>query len=334
MHPWSESPGILEETKRVARILDIVARINSRPKVWTRKALAQAFEISERRIQHDLDIIRHRLRLPLCWTPKGYYFADIQMLPAVTFAFGEAVALLLAAAVGRATAGVDSAELAAALSRLTAVFPAELRALVEGFASPHGAIANEHRQRLLEVLHQAVATRTTVRLRYATASRDGEESEREVDPYAIVPYVRSFHLVGYCHLRREVRIFKVDRIRDLRLTGHHFILPLDFDLATYLGEGWGLMRGVAREAETVEILFSPLAGRWVAEEQWHPNQKVTWRDDGGMVFSLKVGVTPPFVRWVLNYGPEAKVLRPAWLAEEVRRQAAATAARYAGEEGE
>ncbi len=117
----------LEETKRVARILDIVARINARPKVWTRRALSEVFEISERRIQQDFDIIIHRLHLPLRHCRQGYYFAEPCALPSVVFAFNEAVALLLAASVGRSTAGVDSAELAAALSRLASIFPPELR---------------------------------------------------------------------------------------------------------------------------------------------------------------------------------------------------------------
>jgi predicted DNA-binding transcriptional regulator YafY len=326
---WTDSPGILEETKRVARVLDIIARVSARPRVWTRRALAQAFEISERRLQEDLDIIVHRLRLPLAHCRSGYYFTDTKPLPAVTFAFGEAVALLLAASVGRATAGVDSAELAAALSRLEGLFPVELRRLLAAFGNGGPADEqSERRQRVLEVLHEAIATRTSVRMRYATASRQGAQSEREVDPYVLVPYLRSFHLVAYCHLRGEVRIFKTDRIDAPRLTARRFTLPADFDLATYLGDSWGLMRGAAREPETVRIRFSALAGRWVAEEQWQPDQKVDWQPDGTMLLTLRVGVTPAFIRWLLYYGPEARVLQPAWLAEEVRRQALATLQTY------
>ncbi len=324
-----ESPLILEETKRVARLLDIIARISARPKVWTRRALAQAFEISERRLQEDLDIIVHRLHLPLAHCRSGYYFRHTTPLPAVTFAFGEAVALLLAAGVGRTTAGVDSAELAAALARLEHAFPPELRRLLAHFTTaPAPAVRDDHRRRVLELLHEAVATHTTVRMQYATASRQDALSEREVDPYALVPYMRSFHLVAYCHTRQEVRIFKVDRIRELRLTGRPFAPPSDFDLEAYLGESWGLMRGAARAPELVQIRFSPLAGRWVAEEQWQPNQKAEWQPDGTLILTLTVGVTPAFIHWLLSYGPEATVLSPAWLAAEVRAQALATAARY------
>ncbi len=267
MSAIADSPLILAETKRVARLLDIIARISARPKVWTRRALAQAFEISERRLQEDLDIIVHRLRLPLAHCRSGYFFRQATPLPAVTFAFGEAVALLLAAGVGRTTAGVDSAELATALARLEHAFPPELRHLLSHFTSlPTATGQDDHRRQMLELLHEAVATHATVRMRYATASRQDALSEREVDPYALVPYVRSFHLIGFCHTRQEVRIFKVDRIRELHLTGQRFTPPNDFDVAAYLGESWGLMRGAARPPEPVQIRFSPLAGRWVWQQ--------------------------------------------------------------------
>lgn len=321
--------GVLEETKRVARLLDMVARISARPKMWTRRSLAQAFEISERRIQQDLDILVRRLGLPIRHSRSGYYLAEQRALPAVTFAFGEAVALLLSASVGRATAGVGTAELAAALARLKDVFPPEFRRLLDTLELGAGDPGpGDQRRRALELLQEAVATRATVRLRYATASRADAESERLVDPYALVPYVRSFHLVGYCHSRQEVRIFKVDRIRDLRLTAQRFVVPEDFDLGAYLSEGWGLMRGVARAPETVRVRFSARAGRWVSEERWHRGQKAEWQPDGSLLFTLRVGITPPLVRWILYYGAEAQVLEPAWLAEEVKREARALLESY------
>ena len=328
MQLYSSDPPILEETKRVARLLDIIVRISTRPKIWTRRALAQAFEISERRIQEDLDILIHRLHLPVGHCRTGYYLEDRPALPAVTLAFGEAVALLLAVSVGHSTAGVDSAELAAAFTRLADALPKDLRPLVHALHSPNRLGEDAHRQQVLELLQEAVATHATVRMRYATASRGSAETERAVDPYALIPYVRSFHLIGFCHQRQEVRIFKADRILDLCLTGERFERPESFDVDEYLGEAWGLMRGVARAPEPVAIRFSPRAGRWVAEERWHPGQKAEWQADGSLIFSLRVGVTPAFVRWVLYYGPEAEVLQPDWLADAVRKEALATASLY------
>lgn len=328
---WQEGAKAAE-TKRVARLLDIIARISARPKFWTRHALAQTFEISERQVQEDLAILKHGLLLPIEHCKQGYYFTRPQVLPSVTFAFGEAMALLLAAQVGQAMAGVDGAQLAAALSRLQDAFSPALRRLVQPLCAAL-PVETGRRPETLELLQEAIATHTTVEMRYATASRQGEESERAVDPYALVPYVRSFHLVAYCHQRGEVRIFKADRIGALRLTTRHFEPPADFDLRAYLSEGWGLMRGAAGAPEEVRIRFVARAGRWVAEEKWHPGQTVEWQPDGSLIFALRVGITPALVRWVLYYGAEATVLQPAWLADEVRREAAQVAQAYDGDDG-
>ncbi len=318
-----------EETRRIARVLRIISSISARPRYWTRRALAAEHEVSERRIQSDLQLIQQGLRFPLAHSRQGYYFLETRALPAVNFAFGEAVALLLAASVGRATAGVDSAELAAGLARLNTAFPAELRPLLNSVSQPPEEWgANEHRRRLLEQIQTAIATKERLLLGYRTASRGGELTWRQVDPYALVPYVRSFHLVGYCHLRKEVRIFKVDRIAKLEPTGKRFELPEDFDLAEYMGASWGLLRGGDAKTERVRVRFSARTGRWVSEERWHATQKTEWQPDGTLIFSVQIGITPDFVRWLLYYADEARVLEPAWLAEEVARQAATVVASY------
>ncbi len=63
------------EERRIARILEIIILIAEQPETWTRAELAQRYEVSERMIQKDLDIIRRVLELTLCRVrPAGYYF--------------------------------------------------------------------------------------------------------------------------------------------------------------------------------------------------------------------------------------------------------------------
>lgn len=113
--PAGPSTGHEQEIRRTARILDLIQRIAVRPHQWKRNALAADFEISERQVQKDLDIVRHRLRLPLQHDRQGYYFTRIPQLPAVTYSFSEALALLLAVQSARQVSGIASAELAAAV---------------------------------------------------------------------------------------------------------------------------------------------------------------------------------------------------------------------------
>jgi len=251
----------------------------------------------------------------------GYYFERLPHLPTATYSFSEALALLTAARAAQAIPGMNSAELAAAVARLESIFPDEFRPLVHEATEklPRRAV-KAHRQDMLSVLHRALIERRQVKILYATGSRDGETSERTVEPYHIMPYGRSWHLIAFDHRREEVLQFKVDRVKEVELLDTLYSIAADFDVNAYLGDAWGLMRGAATAAETVVLLFEPEAGRWVAEEQWHHSQQSETLPDGCVRVTFHVGVTPEMVSWLLYYGPRVRVVEPRWLAERVREE--------------
>ncbi len=311
----------LPETTRIARVLDIVWHINAAPRYWTRKRLADKFEVSERSITSDLELIKHRLNFDLANDRgKGYYFSKVPQLPSVSYSVAEALALILAARAARQFAGVPQRDLSLAITRLSSVIPGELRAMVEQIASDGVGESDPHREDILSRCSQAISAEHSLNVVYAAASANGQETERRIDPYAIFPYDRSWHVVGYCHLREGVRVFKVDRIRSLAQTGSSFDRPPDFDLEEFLSTGWGLMRGLHLPVEEVVLRFRPPASRWVAEERWHATQHVTYLPDGRVEFRVTIQVTPEFQRWVFRYGRDVEVISPRslreWMADE------------------
>lgn len=315
-----------EETKRVARILEMVQLITTSPRRYLRRDLAARFAISERMIQKDLEIIRHGLKLSLARSPAGYYFEKTPRLPVLQFTFAEALALLLAVQAARQVSGIGSAELVAALGRLEALFPREFAPLLRQTVKPPVLTAQrEHRQQMLVVLNRALLEGRKVQMIYETHSRGGEANERVVHPYHLMPYVRSWQLIAYCEWREAVLMFKIDRIRQATLLDERYRVPEDFDLASYLGPAWGIMRGEASEAVDVVLRFTPEAGRRVAEELWHSSQQVEKQLGGSILFRVHVAVTPEFMNWLLYYGSRVEVLEPPslrqQLAEEHRRAA-------------
>lgn len=316
--------GRLDETRRVARLLDIAWRIAAAPRHWSRRSLARVHDVSERRITSDLTILRHGLHWEIrADRSAGYYFDPVPQIPGVQFSLPEALALLLAVRASIALPGVASADLAAAIARLAALLPAGLQSLAtlpESPASP--------REQTLRALQLALGQRQRLHLTYAAASHDGAVTERDIDPYAVYPYGRSWHCLGYCHLRQDIRDFKVDRMLALAPLPVPYTIPVDFDLADYLGAGWGLMRDTGDPVEDVILRFSPLAGRWVREERWHPSQTVSDEPDGHMRFHVRIPITPEFRRWVFRYGTEVEVLAPPALRSWMREEARTVMARY------
>lgn len=290
------------------------------PRRYLRRDLAERFEISERMIQKDFEVVRHGLKLPLRHSRDGYYFEEMPRLPALQHTFPEALALLLAVQAARKISGLGSAELAAAIARLEALFPPEFTPLLRQMVNrPVATVRREHRQQMLMLLNQALLERRPVRIVYETRSRGGAVSERVVRPYHIMPYVRSWQLIAYCELRDAIRMFKVDRIQEAALLDEcHYSIPTDFDVDEYMGSSWGAMRSGSGDPVDVVLRFGAQAGQWVAEEYWHPSQKTEELPDGRVLFKLCIAaITPEFVNWVLYYGSRVEVLEPEELRERV-----------------
>jgi predicted DNA-binding transcriptional regulator YafY len=100
-------------------------------------------------------------------------------------------------------------------------------------------------------LQEAIEKRRTVQMRYFTASRN-VTTRREVDPYHLHYAAGALYLVAYCHRRRDVLLFAVDRIRSLTNTDHPYQMPLGFDIKAYVRDALVIMRG---RPITVELLF-------------------------------------------------------------------------------
>ncbi|MDQ3548070.1 MAG: WYL domain-containing protein [Chloroflexota bacterium] len=313
----------LPETTRIARVLDIVWHIHAAPRYWTRKRLAGKFEVSERSITSDFDIIKHRLKFDLKNDRgNGYYFATVPQLPSVSYSISEALALILAARAARQFSGVPQRELSMAITRLSSVIPGELRAMVEQLSNDGPGESDPHREEILSRCSQSISAAHSIDLVYAAASADGAETERRIDPYAVFTYDRSWHVVGFCHLREDVRMFKVDRIRSAAQSGISFARKPGFDLEALLSIGWGLMRGLNLPVEDVVLRFKPPASRWIAEERWHDSQQVIALPDGRIEFRVTIQVTPEFQSWVFRYGRDVEIVAPNtlrdWMAGEAR----------------
>lgn len=308
-----------DQIRRTARVLEIIQQIAVAPGRWSRKALAQRHEISERMLQKDLYLIRYRLGLDLEHDGETYSFARLPHLPTLTYTFGEALALVTAVRAAQTVPGINSADLAAAVARLESIFPSELRPLLREATEHLPAQATRaDRGAMLTLLHRALIERRQVRMTYLTSSRDGDINERVVEPYHIMPYMHFWYLVAYDHRRGAVLDFKLDRILEARLLDEMYTIPATFDIDEYLGDNWGIMRDAGPPAEPVTLLFTPEAARWVIDKQWHKSQRVETLPDGQVRVEFFVSATPEMVRWLSYYGAEVWVERPAWLRERVR----------------
>ena len=168
----------------------------------------------------------------------------------------------------------------------------------------------------LDTLQAALRERCSVEAAYHSFGRN-VLTRRRLDPLHLWYQQGGVYLAAYCHQRREVRTFAVERFRALRLTSDRFEPPVGFDLERYLTGGFGLFRG---KPARVRLRFSREVARFVAEREWHPTQVLAPLLSGELEVVLRAPVCPELRRWILGYGKEVEVLEPAALREEIRQE--------------
>lgn len=214
------------------------------------------------------------------------------------------------------------AALNSAMQKITAAIPPGgndfIQRLDQWFSvglGPHKRYA-AHRQ-TIDRLTEALTHRRTVQMRYYSASRNAH-TRREVDPYRLRYVDGGLYLIAYCHWRKDVRLFAVERIRSLTVTDHPYQMPLHFDLEAYVEDALVVMRGKRIE---VELLFDKATAAWVKDRTWHPSQSTKLQKDGRLRMTLTVADSRELVGWVLSFGSGVRVIRPESLKEAVLEEA-------------
>lgn len=173
----------------------------------------------------------------------------------------------------------------------------------------------------IDLLTKAITRGRTVQMRYFSASRQAT-TRREVDPYRLRYIDGGLYLIGYCHWRKDVRMFAVERIRSCTLTDHPYQMPLDGDVEAYIESALIVMRGKRIE---VELLFDKATAAWVRDRIWHPSQQLTQLKDGRLRMALTVADTRELLGWILSFGNGVRVVKPESLKAAVREEAQAIA---------
>jgi proteasome accessory factor B len=262
--------------------------------------------------------------------PAGYHIdRDEFYLPDLKLAPEDLALLYLAGSAALAKRDFPYArDLAHALNKLSfaarAPGASEAAALAARHLSQEAPPAPESPR--IEELSRAIALKKRVHVAYLGAERR-ERTERDVDPYGLFQRGGAWFLVGWCHLRQDVRTFHLSRIESLSVNAAAPRTP-DFkprpgaslaDLATR--EAWEYAKHAPVRCRV--RLDPPVPAEVIAS--FGPRARVT--DEGGSTL-VEVEATngEGLLRHVLSLGDRAELLAPRTLREQARRVLGALAA--------
>ena len=199
---------------RIDRLYALVEELRAAgPRGRTARQLAEHFELSVRTIERDLSALG-QAGVPLATKQgrTGGYTLDRSMsLPPLNFTPREAAAV--AVALSRSEHVLFARDARSALQKIVAAMPEraleearataeKVRLLVQPAPDPDAEIA--------ETIWRAVRDNQVLRIHYIDVG--GLETEREVEPQHVVVGPNGSYLTAWCHLRRDDRVFRLDRI--------------------------------------------------------------------------------------------------------------------------
>jgi predicted DNA-binding transcriptional regulator YafY len=222
--------------------------------------LARRLEVGERTVRRYVAMLQE-MGVPV-EAERGRYGAYALRpgfkLPPMMFTDEEALALALGLLSARRL-GLSGAAPAVegAQAKLERAMPEGLRERVRTFEEvvvPAAAPARLPTGEVVVTLSAAVRERRRVWMRYR--SGDSGETQRAVDPYAVVQGDAFWYTFGYCHLREGRRLFRLDRVLSVERLDESFELPPGFDTPQGV---LGALAEMQEDRWSVEVLLETTA---------------------------------------------------------------------------
>ena len=162
----------------------------------------------------------------------------------------------------------------------------------------------------------AMKTDATLRITYQSYWRD-ESSTFELEPYCVKLFKQRWYLVGRSPHYDQIRIYALDRILSLEITGKTFKMPKKFDGGEFFKDFYGIIAHENAKVETVKLKVNAGQANYLRSLPLHPSQKEVERDEGYSIFELQLCPKFDFQQEILSQTPEIEVLSPEWLREEI-----------------
>ena len=307
-------------------------------------ALQSELGVSPATLKRDLQYLRDRLSAPIVYDAfsNGYRFSAAPTgaasntrheLPGLWFSENEIHAMLTMHQLlaGLDDDGVLARHLQPLMEKLQGMLGTdestarELMRRVKVIGTARRRVPSKH----FELLGSALLQRRRLKLRYFKRS-DRSTSEREVSPQRLVNYRNTWYLDAWCHASDGLRRFALDAIREADLLEAKAKNVALRELEAELDAGYGIYGGGGAKVKWATLVFSAEAAQWVANEEWHPQQKARFLPDGR--YELQVPYSDPteLAMDILRHGDSVLVTGDKALAAMIAQRLRSAAARYPG----
>lgn len=182
----------------------------------------------------------------------------------------------------------------------------------------------------VQLLHEAVQEHQFITFQYGRYGTDlqfnlsNEGNDYFVKPLGLVWNNDRYYLVGYFMPEEEVRQYRVDRMRSVRVLEERFIPDPYFNLKAYLSKMFHMFGGemISLEVEFEDKLIN------VVIDRFGTDANIQDQKNGTFLLKSQVAMSEGLVRWLFRWGSDAQVLHPVELVDRMRDEAEKIYRRY------
>lgn len=285
---------------RTDRLLAIILELQAKGQQRA-EDLAATFEVSKRTIYRDVLALMES-GVPVVSMPgQGYSLIEGFFLPPVNFTLDEATMILLGC--NLIAQKFDAQYRTAAhhaQTKIHAVLPEALKQEVQSLQESIFFVETKTvHEAMLAKLRGAIMAHQMIRFEYHARTTD-ETSFRQANPYGLVYFDKAWYLVAYCHLRRDIRYFRLERISQLNLMEKRFIRPSHFRLESH---------SLDERPIVASVLFSPEVTRWIKEEPSFFQVSAEETPDGLLV-TFRIREEREIIQWLMQWGRHIQIIQP------------------------
>lgn len=275
------------------RLFEIVYILMQKRKT-TAKELADRFEVSTRTIYRDIETLS-TANIPI-YASKGkdggIGLLDEYVLNKTILSEEEQNQILFALQGMKKVKGHDEKDI---LEKLSILFNKKINDWIKIDFSNWG----NSKEELFDIIKFAILNKQLVQFTYYNSN--GEESKRTVEPLQIWFKDKSWYLVSYCRLKQDYRIFKIARIKKVKILQEHFEreLPKEED-----NEKHNFKR-IELELEINKAMAYRVYDEFESKE-------ITKKQDGNFIIKVKYPENEWVYGYILSFGEYVKVLNPGY----------------------
>lgn len=160
------------------------------------------------------------------------------------------------------------------------------------------------------------AMRDGVKVEITYQSYWSDAATYEIEPYFVKVFKQRWYVIGKSD---KVRIYALDRIKRLNVTGNTYKLPESFDPESFFQDCYGIIQGEEMKAETIKLRFDSSQAKYIRALPLHHSQKEIETTAEFVVFEYRIKPTFDFIQEILLHGDLVEVLSPLSLRKEIIR---------------